>query len=338
MSHNFNVTIEEIKNARANQLGGVCFPMQFQEGPATLTRLNSGVDMTREEFGPQYQGKNGFHALGGYYKMLNYLSDYFFVYEEKCNANGIAVYSFVYDDTKNWRSLNEYKNPMESGMALAIFKKLLNAIKAYSTSGMIHQDGCYIPLNFICRDSVYIRFDSEGELDMRLLPIPCSHDCDYAGMPRVSEGVYTDIYMAAYLYITLKYPDGKEFVEFDEIDMLAMRFLSPISWCRNMSLDELIGKLNEIADPKPNGASDRSSPVKEVPVSGNTLSDDDDDDSDDYYEDEYKPGEGTEDGFMAKEVEKGKKFFRKTIDRIHDKFEQKFSTEEGDAEEEEADN
>ncbi|MBE6686480.1 MAG: hypothetical protein E7591_04525 [Ruminococcaceae bacterium] len=329
---NFIISAEDILNAKKTSLGSLSFLKNYSQAGNTLTRLNSAIVMGADEFKADSRNENGYCGLQEYYELLKYNFDRCFTYEEACVAGSHAVFSFVYNDTQGWKCLNDAELPINEFDALNIFKELLLIIKEYSQKVQIHNNG-YRPMSFICRDSVYIREDINGDKELRLLPLPYNYRSDYAGLPRKADDVYTDVYMAAYLFLDLKYPEGRDFNEADEADALAERCLSPFPQ-RRMALDELIDRLSQISMPDDPGikncseSSEEETASKEETVYTNVHFDEDEvgtPKSRTRVNIDKKIQSG------AKKINKGKKKVRKAFDDMREQFDKRFSTEKGDA-------
>ncbi len=244
------VTEEDIRQASTTAVGSKFFAERANIGGAPTLVLNTALRMRADEFRQDYDGTRGYYALEALYQAFGtQVRNYFFNFDRAYSVEDYGVFSF--HATEEWQSLRQSKLPLSAEMALDIFRQLVKLLRDYSRCSL-NRDG-YRPLLFICRDSVYVSFDGDGALQVCLLPMPYDAYTQYAGMPRevfTQQGdVSADLYMAAYLYLQLKYPNGEPFAEdaFAQYDLLAERCLSPFKQ-RRPSLQELLAQLEEPSD------------------------------------------------------------------------------------------
>ena len=238
-----------------------------------------------------------------------------------------GVFSFGLDTDDGWQCLADVQEPMNTEQALDVFRGLVQIIKQYSSSKM--HAAAYRPMKCICRDSVYFRYDENGALQLRLLPLPCVQPTNYVGMPQALNDVAADIYMAAYLYLSLKYPDGAAFDEDNDVDFLAESCLSLFPQ-RRPALHELVAWLEMYADTE--GAANLP------PIGGAAESTPRTTRITDLPEAEEEPT------YLASVKEKWQRFYAgiqarkeqaaQTMDEVQDRFDRRFSTEDGDKAEE----
>lgn len=334
------MNIEEIRSMQSNPLGCKVVADKTMLGGVSTPVLNAMVVMNKNEFHNDYKGPHGLRTLEEQYKSLSFhCSDCVFPFYQAFGDKEYGVFSFYVSD--DWKGLNQLDTPLSSDLALDIFRNLIKLLIKYSNSAVNAKT--YNPLLFICLESVYVRLNDEGLVqDMKLLPLPYKTDCEYIGMPRdaymTKSDVSVDIFMAAYLYLSLKYPNNEPFKEDDysDYDSLAECCLSLFAQ-RRPSLDKLAEALDIDCD------SDGSFIKKEkTPPVMPVKEEYDEDDVYDYdYEDESKPKKP---GALTKILEQGKKGLKKgaksitgAISDVKGKLDNMLSTERGDSTEEEED-
>lgn len=239
------VTEEDIRQSVVTAVGSRLIEKKAEVGGVPTLIFNTAIRMTVEELRPDYEGVNGYAFLDEKYRSLGtHVGEYFFNFEQADTVNDYGVFSF--HAAEGWKSLRDAKAPLSSDTALEIFRRLVDFLWEYNNCAYTRKG--YRPLLFICRDSVYTKVNSKGELQICMLPMPYDACTQYPGMPReVFErqgDVSADVYMAAYLYLQLKYPDGQPFAEdeYAKYDLLAERCLSPFLQ-RRPSLEELVTQL-----------------------------------------------------------------------------------------------
>ena len=116
---------------------------------------------------------------------------------------------------------------------LDLYKDILEIIRSYRKSPL--WVNAKIPLNCICENNIFLHTDrSRGYIE--ILPA-----ANMAKMKAQDED--SDLYDAAYLYFSLKYPENQRFEEDNETERLIERCFSPFK-SRRPTLDELLNHLN----------------------------------------------------------------------------------------------
>lgn len=320
----FIIAEEDIRNARTTALGSVTFIKNTAINGIATPRLNVAIPIAEEKFLPTYHEADGFQGLSEYYSLLrHYGYEHFFIFEEALVHGLYGVFSFGMDTDEGWQCLADVQEPMGTEQALDIFRHLVQIIKQYSNSKM--HVSAYRPMKFICRDSVYFRYDENGELQLRLLPLPCVQPTNYVGMPQALNDVAADVYMAAYLYLSLKYPDGAAFDEDNDVDFLAESCLSLFPQ-RRPAVHELVAWLDMYADEAEIAHLPPIGDVSAERIRTTRVTDENDTEEEPSY--------------LSAVKEKWQRFYaglqarkeqaEQTMDQVHDRFDRRFSTEEGD--------
>lgn len=323
------ITEESIRSSKKNALGTQIFELQNSINGIPTLFLNTAIPMSIDEFRENYEcvnGNRGFYYYKDFYNLLNaHTRNRFFTFDKAMPVESYAVYSFY--TSRKWVSLSQLDQPVSSELALSIFRKLILFLEEYSRSP-INANG-YKPLLFICRDSVYVELNSDYTLnDICILPLPYSNTTEYIGMPRdIHNGkadITADIYMAAYLYLELKYSGNEPFNEdeYSEYDQLAERCLSLFAQ-RRPSLNELFEALKLYADETVN-------PQEEINDEGWQV----------YPSENISDNEESETPVKRIKIDPFKKLFPKkkrndinikeTFTDVRDKFDSVLSTEQGD--------
>lgn len=210
---------------------------------ATIPAVSTVIRLSKEKFLESYNGDDGYKKLKERCDSFSFFHNNSFFRLLKSDAvDEYAVYTFAVGE--EWTSLGKITDRISNENALEIFRRIIFILREYA-DGELCRNG-YNPLSFICRDSVFLSFDKDGRVNgVKLLPLLFENDCGYIGMSSLAKDgradITTDIYMAAYLYLLIKYPSGEAFNkdEYSQFDQLAECCLSVFPQ-RRLSLDELI--------------------------------------------------------------------------------------------------
>ncbi len=323
MVKEITVTEEMIRGGKKTSLGGV---VCSQENDKEVL-LHAAIRMEKKDFLEGGDGVKNLYRLDDVFSGLSvHMRESVFFFKGTSYANDYGAFTFVM--SKDWQCLDEASEEQQQQMALEIFVKLLKFIRNYRKCDINNE--LYRPLLFLCRESVYFRRDkSNGKLQIALLPLPCDPQTAYAGIPHEfhtnEADASSDICMAAYLYLLLKFGDDRPFGEgkITQIDRLAERCLSPFI-LRRPSIEELLAV----------AASGESEPVAQ----------------EEKEDDDIELVVGEEVAFVPKEAsqKKPKTSFLDTVkkkfsqnakakgnvSKAKDRFDDMFSTEAADAREE----
>lgn len=254
------ISEETIRQALPTSIGGKFFKNSIKENGVDTAVLNSVVLMNGM-FDPDNEDPRSYNKLNFLYSFFNtHGQDFFFNFNGATASGDYGIFSF--HTSTSWKSLNELANPLDATSALEIFKALVKLIYNYSKCDINAKK--YHPLLFICKESVYFRY-VENKLEIKLLPLLFDLNSQYAGLPREVFGesgdITSDLFMAAYLYLSLKYPNGEPFADdgHAQYDALAERCLSPFRQ-RRYSAEQLLSLLDT------NASTDTTSTTKVTPV------------------------------------------------------------------------
>ena len=322
------ITREFISQSSDTSVGSKFFTAKANVGGAPTQILNSAIRMAPAEFKINFEGPRGFYKLEEKYRAFGTQApSCFFNFDRALAVDDYAVFSF--HATNEWCSVAKLTYPISSKIALEIFKELINVINEYNRCALNRQQ--YFPLLFICKESVFVRFDDKGNPQVRLLPMLYDMQTQYPGLPREifyeESDITADLYMAAYLYLEMKYAGGEAFFEdsFSKYDVIAERCLSPFKQ-RRYTLAVLMSQLadsSEIEDTK-----------------SNTKPSDDDEVVFYEYSDKADSERAEAKGSRLTDIIRGlgakKKKIADTITDVHDKFDDMLSTEKGDEQEDDS--
>ncbi len=238
------ISEEAIRQAIPNSIGGKFFKNLIKTNDVDTAVLNSVIHMNGM-FEPDNKDPRSYNELIEHYRFLNdHGREFFFNFDSASVSGDYGIFSF--HTSTNWKSLTELKTPLDDAQALEIFKALVKLIYSYSRSAINSKK--YHPLLFICKESVYFCCE-DNKLTLRLLPLLFDLNTQYAGLPKeifVEGGdITSDLFMAAYLYLLLKYPNGENFAanEYSKYDVIAERCISPFIQ-RRYSAEQLLGLLD----------------------------------------------------------------------------------------------
>ena len=234
---------EIIENSAVSVLGSRIVYEPVVLAGAAVPAASTVIKLSKEKFLDSYNGDDGYKMIQEWCNSFSiFYADSFFRLLKSEGIDEFAVFTFAVGE--EWTPLYKIADRISNENALKIFRRLILILREYS-NGALCKKG-YKPLSFICRESVFVSFDENGRVNgVKLLPILSEKDCGYIGMPvDVKDGkadITTDIYMAAYLYLLIKYPNGEAFNEDDysQFDQLAECCLSVFPQ-RRIALDELI--------------------------------------------------------------------------------------------------
>ena len=257
------ITREMIRNGRPTSVGSlVCTQKIVDDGISTLF-YHTAIHMCREDFIGGKNDERDFQQLTKFFSLLRDRLSSVFNFREASYVDDYGVFTFSAQD--GWLCLADLPLPLDPALAQDVFMGMLTILDEYRQCD-INNNG-YRPLLFICRESVYVQLDETGRLAaIRLLPLPYNKRILYAGMPHEvfhkKADISTDIYMAAYLYLSLRFTEEQSFdeSEFSLCDCLAERCLSPFTM-RRPSLEQLMETFGEESNQK-----DAETPTNAVPA------------------------------------------------------------------------
>ncbi len=249
------ITEEMIRSGRKTALGGIVCTERIVEDSVSTIYLHSAIRMEREDFIEGEKGERNYYRLKTFFTQLETRMSAVFSFEKASYVEDYGIFTF--SAPEGWTCLADLQLPLSGEMSLKIFKSLLEFINTYRQCDM--NLGGYKPMLFICPESVYIKFDDENNLkEVRLLPMPYDKEVMYSGMPhevlQKKANLSSDVSMAAYLYLLLKYTNEQSFDEtlFTKCDYLAELCLSPFEM-RRPSLSRMLTSVDsdEPVDNKP---------------------------------------------------------------------------------------
>ncbi len=331
------VTLNEIQEAKTTCLGSKIISKATQSGVAKKV-FQVAIPMEDEQLRDTYTGKYGFKALTEFYQNLNvHAASSFATFFGSQGVEEYAVFEFHTPDF--WVGLDELDPAEVSCLSLDIFKQLLQLLKEYQDCSINANE--YQPLYTICKDSVLLSFNEDNTLKkICLIPVLFDQEVKYAGLPCNplcgSNQIADDMFMAAYLYLSLKYPNGEPFREDEnyKYDCLAEQCLSLFKQ-RRPSLETVLNALNGVeantvvVNPAPSLEKVQETTSKES--LGVRI-----DDRENDFLNRNKHG-ASQNGKFQKSVEnlksktkKGVERFSKKLSRMQGKVDDAFSTEQGD--------
>ena len=215
-----------------SEIGCKYFTTTVSMGGVSTQVLNYAIRMTREEF-EITNNPRSFNHLKETYSILGiHAPNCFFQFANAEAAGEYALFSFRAPN--GWTPVSKLASPVSPELALNIFRELVNLIYEYSCCDF--NKAQYHPLLCICKESVFVNFNENNKIQIRLLPMLYDVHTYYPGLPREvlcgNGNISSDLYMASYLYLSLRYPNNDSFYPktLAFLQLFSLFYFSPLSF------------------------------------------------------------------------------------------------------------